>query len=74
MCPIVHVGKAQKTSSIVLIVAAATSPSRSIEITCNQVNFLRNQYDVKSQDEIFSDSFLLGVDVADMQGQTEKNF
>ena len=54
------------------MVAAATSPSRSIEIPCNQVNFLRNHNGAKSQDEIFGDSFLLGVDVADMQGQDSK--
>ena len=50
------------------IVSAATSPRRSIEITCNQVNFLRNHNGTKSLDELLGDTFLLGVDVADMQG------
>ena len=51
------------------IVSAATTPRCSIEITCNQVNFLRNHNGTKSLDELLGDAFLLGVDVADMQGQ-----
>ena len=54
------------------IVMAATSPSCSIEITSNQVNFLRNHNGTKSEDELLGDAFLLGVDVADMQGQHTK--
>ena len=63
------VGKAQsvKASSIVLRLSlAATSPRRTIEITCNQVNFLRNHNGTKSENELLGDAFLLGVDVADM--------
>ena len=56
------------------IITAATSPSCSIEITCNQVNFLRNHNGAKSQDELLEDAFLLGVDVADMQGQKSEEF
>ena len=44
----------------------------AIEITCNQVNFLRNQTGTKSLDELLGDAFLLGVDVADMQRQHSK--
>ena len=54
------------------IVSAATTPRCSIEITCNQVNFLRNHKGTKSLDELLGDAFLLGVDVADMQGQHGK--
>ena len=54
------------------IVSAATSPRCSIEITCNQVNFLRNHNGTKSLDELLGDAFLLGVDVAEMQGQHGK--
>ena len=51
------------------IVSAATTPRCSIEITCNQINFLRNHNGTKGLDELLGDAFLLGVDVADMQGQ-----
>ena len=51
------------------IVTAATSPSCSIEITCYQVNFLRNHNGTKSLDELLGNAFLLGINVADMQGQ-----
>ena len=64
------------------IVTAATSPRCSIAITFHQVNlltnhdstdcFLRNQNGTKSLDELLGDAFLLGVDVADMQGQHGK--
>ena len=54
------------------IVSAATTPRCSIEITCNQVNFLRNHNGTKSLDELLGDAFLYGVDVADMQGQHGK--
>ena len=56
-------GKAQsvKASSIVLMLSFAAVPPRStIEVTCNQVNFLRDH------DELLGDAFLLGGDVADM--------
>ena len=45
-------------------VFAPTSPSCTIEITCNQVNFLRNHDGTKSETELLGDAFLLGVDVA----------
>ena len=54
------------------IVSAATTPRCSTEITCNQVNFLRNHNGTKSLDELLGDAFLLGVDVDDMQGQHGK--
>ena len=54
------------------IVSATTTPRCSIEITCNKVNFLRNHNGTKSLDELLGDAFLLGVDVADMQGQHGK--
>ena len=63
------VGKAQSVEASVNsteIVSAATTPCSSIEITCNQVNFLRNHKGMKSENEILGDAFLLGVDVADM--------
>ena len=37
-----------------------------IEITCNQVNFLRNHNGTKSEDELLGNAFLFGVNVADM--------
>ena len=48
------------------IVSAATTPRRSMEITSNQVNFLRNHHGTKSENELLGDAFLLDVDVADM--------
>ena len=36
------------------------------EITCNRVNFLRNQNGTKGEDKLLGNAFLLGVDVADM--------
>ena len=48
------------------IVLAARSPSCSIEITCYQVNLLRNHYGTKSLDGLLGNAFLLGVDVAHM--------
>ena len=54
------------------IVTAATTPRHAIEITCYQVNFLRNHNGTKSLDELLGDAFLLGVDDADMQGQHSK--
>ena len=42
------------------------SPRSTIEITCNQVNFLRNHDGMKSENELLGDACLLGVDVADM--------
>ena len=54
------------------IVSAATTPRCSIEITCNQVNFLRNHNGTKSENELFCNTFLRGVNVADMQGQHGK--
>ena len=54
------------------IVTAATTPRRAMEITCNQVNFLRNHNGTKSLDELLGDAFLFGVNVADMHGQHSK--
>ena len=48
------------------VVFAAVPPCGTIEITCYQVNFLRNHDGTKSEDELLGDAFLLGVDVADM--------
>ena len=48
-----------KSSSIVLRL-----PCGTIEVTCNQVNFLRNHDGTKSEDELLGNAFLLGVDVA----------
>ena len=48
------------------VVFAATPPGSTIEITCNQVSFLRNHNGTKSENELLGDAFLLGVDVADM--------
>ena len=41
------------------IVSRATSPSCSIEITCYQVNFLRNHNGTKSEDELLGNAFFL---------------
>ena len=46
------------------VVSATRSPRSTIEITCNQVNFLRNHDGTKSEDELLGNAFLLGVDVA----------
>ena len=46
------------------VVSTATSPRSIIEITCNQVNFLRNHDGTKNENELLGDPFLLGVDVA----------
>ena len=54
------------------IASAATAPRCSIEITCKQVNFLRNHNGTKSLDELLGAAFLFGVNVADMQGQHGK--
>ena len=51
------------------VVFAVVSPSGAIEITCNQVNFLRDHNGTKGLNEHLGDRFLLGVDVADMQRQ-----
>ena len=48
------------------VVSATTSPSKTIEITCNQVKFLRNYDGTKCEYELLHDAFLLGVDVVDM--------
>ena len=39
------------------VVSAATAPRCSIEITCNQVNLLRNCDSTKSEDELLGDAF-----------------
>ena len=54
------------------IVSAATSPSCSIEITCYQVNFLRNHNGTKSEEELLGNAFLFGINVANMKRQHRK--
>ena len=51
------------------VVFAAIPPCSTIEITCNQVNFLRIQDGTKSKNELLGDAFLLGVIVADKKGE-----
>ena len=51
------------------VVCAATTPRSTIEIACNQVNFLRNHDGTKSDNELLGDAFLHGVDVADLSRQ-----
>ena len=41
-----------------------------LEITCNQVTFLRNHNGTRSENELLGDAFLLGVDVADMSARS----
>ena len=48
------------------VVSAATSPRTIIEITCNHVNLLTNHDSTDGEDELLGDTFLLGVDVADL--------
>ena len=55
------------------VVSATTSPRSTIEITCNQVNVLRNHDGTKSKNELLGNAFLFGIDIADMQGQNRKN-
>ena len=54
------------------IVFAAIPPRSTIEITCNQVNFLRNHDCTKSENELLGDAFLFGINVADMKRQHRK--
>ena len=49
------------------IVFAAVPPCSTIEITCNQLNFVRNHDGTKSESEIIGDASILGVNVADMK-------
>ena len=52
-------------SSIVpKVVFAAISPWSTIEVTCNQFNFLKNHSGTKSEDELLGNVFLFGVNVA----------
>ena len=51
------------------VVFAAIPPCSTIEVTCNQVNFLRNHDGTKSEDEFLDSAFFFGVNVADTQGQ-----
>ena len=48
------------------VVSAATSPRCTIEITCNQMNLLRDHGGAKSEDGLLSDAFLFGVNVVDI--------
>ena len=52
------------------VVFAAVLPCSTIEVTCNQVNFLRNHND----DELLGNAFLFGVSVADMKREHCKVF
>ena len=40
------------------VVLAAMPPCGTIEVTCNQVNFLRNHDGTESEDELFGNAFL----------------
>ena len=51
------------------VVFAAVPPCSTIEVTCNQVNFLRNHDGTESEDELLGNAFLVGIDVADMKRQ-----
>ena len=48
------------------VVFAAMPPCGTIEVTCNQVNFLRNHDGTESEDELLGNAFLCGIDVASM--------
>ena len=56
------------------VVFAAVPPCGTIEITCNQVNFLRNHDGTESEDELLGNAFLFGIDVANMKRQHRKVF
>ena len=48
------------------VVFAAIPPCSTIDVTCNQVNFLRNHIDTKSKNELLGNACLFVVNVADM--------
>ena len=48
------------------VVSAAESPRGTIEVTCNKVNFLRNQDGTKSEGELLGNAFLFGVNVVEV--------
>ena len=54
------------------VVSAATSPRSTIEVTGNQVNFLRNHDGTESEDELLGNAFLFCIDVANMKKQHRK--
>ena len=56
------------------VVSAATSSRSTIELTNNQVNFLRNHDGAKSEKELLGNAFLCGVNVADMKRVHSKTF
>ena len=56
------------------VVFAAVPPCGTIEVTCNQVNFLRNHDGSESEDELLGNAFPFGIDVADMKKQHRKVF
>ena len=69
------VGKAQsaKASSIVLRLSRLRHRQAvPLKSPATWSNFFRNHNGTKSLDELLGDAFLLGVDVADMQGQHSK--
>ena len=47
-----------------VVVFAAVPPRSTIGVTCNQVNFLKNQDGTESEDELLGNAFLFGIDVA----------
>ena len=48
------------------VVFAEMPPCSTIEIACNQVNFLGNHDGTKSENELLGNAFFFGVNVADM--------
>ena len=52
------------------VVFATIPPCSTIEVTCNQVNFLGNHDGTKSKNELLGKAFLLGVNVADMKRES----
>ena len=56
------------------VVFAAIPPCSTIEVTCNQVNFLRNHDGTKSENELLGNAFLFGVNVVDMNREHCKAF
>ena len=56
------------------VVFAAVPLCSTIEVTCNQANFLRNHDGTESEDELLGNAFLFGIDVANMKRQQRKVF
>ena len=45
------------------VVFAKMPPCGTIEVTCNRVNFLKNQDGTESEDELLGNAFLFGINV-----------